>query len=159
MSEENKGKKGEAQLLGIFSTIMEVEANVDVVRGTFTNEPDNGVDLKVKAPHNIAEKFKDILEDNEKKQVLSNTKILIRIDHKEYEKPIGKAVVDKFVGDIEKNPEYAEHWLTGGPRLTNGAEKVLKNASKPCRYYSSDDINKLKNYYKNELENDLDVED
>lgn len=151
---KNIGKIGEAKLASTLTKIAQIEDTVDFRKPSFTNAPDEGLDFQLKAPHNISEKLRDIIEDKEEISTLSSTDIKIRIDHKEYDdRKIGKAVATKFVSDIEKNPDNAEHWLTGGTGLTSGAKSELKNAKAVVRHYSNDDINKIDNYYQNELEN------
>lgn len=154
MSKKNIGKIGEAKFAITVSKMAQVEDTIDFRKPSFTNAPDEGMDFQLKAPHNISEKLQDIIEGKEHVSKLSNTDIKIRVDHKEYEdRKIGKAIAEKFVDDIEKNPDNAEHWLTGGKGLTAGAKNVLQNADGVVRHYSIEDINKIDNYYQNELEN------
>lgn len=156
MSKKNTGKIGEAKIASTLSKIAQIEDTVDFRKPSFTNAPDEGLDFQLKAPHNISEKFNDIIEGKEKTSNLSDTDIKIRIDHKEYEgRKIGKAVAKKFVSDIEKNPDNAEHWITGGTGLTSGAKNELDDANAVVRHYSDDDIKKIDSYYSNELENQV----
>lgn len=156
----NNGKKGEAKMAEILAKIAQKEEKVDFTKPTFTNAPDNGVDFEIRCPHNIVEKFTSIIDGKESDMALSNSTIDIRVDHKEYSKPIGKPTVEKFVKDISKNEKYAEHWLTGGDRLTAGGKKVLEEANKNSvvRYYSNDELNKINNFYDNELLNENESE-
>ena len=158
---KNKGKVGEAKMAQTFGKMAEVEDKVDFTKPSFTNAPDNGVDFELQCPHNYPEKLDEIIEDGKSKQKLSKTTIKVRIDHKEYKNKIDKATADKFVKDCDKNGEdYDEHWITGGKGLTKGAEKVLKEANKDyvCRHYSQEEINKINNFYTNEIENTNDIE-
>jgi hypothetical protein len=153
---KNKGKVGEAKMVQTLGKMAEVEDKVDFTKPSFTNAPDNGVDFELQCPHNYPEKLNEIIKDGKSEQKLSKKKIKIRIDHKEYKGKIGKATAEKFVTDCDKNDEdYDEHWLTGAEGVTSGAQKVLKKANKDyvCRYYSEEKINKISNFYKNEIEN------
>lgn len=151
---KNKGKIGEARTARILTKISEVEETVDFTKPSFTNAPDNGVDFELKAPHNIAEKLDGIIEENPKIANLSNHNIHIRIDNKDYNGKISKPVVDKFLKDIDKNPEYAEHWLAGGSELTKGAKETFEKSNSVIRYYSKSNMNKIDNYYQNEIDNE-----
>jgi predicted nucleotidyltransferase component of viral defense system len=154
MSKKNIGKIGEAKFTSTISKIAQVEDTVDFRKPSFTNAPDGGMDFEIKAPHNISEKLKDIIDGKEQVSKLSDIDVKIRVDHKEYkDRKIGKAIAKKFVDDIEKNLDNAEHWLTGGKGLTAGAKSEIENAEGVVRHYSSEDIKKIDNYYQNELEN------
>ena len=80
-------------------------------------------------------------------------KIKVRIDVKNYNGVISKPVAQKFVDDCKKNPQVAEHWLVGGERLTKGANDVMDNSEHVCRYYNQEAMNKVDNYYQNQLDN------
>jgi hypothetical protein len=152
----NIGKVGEAKMAQTLGKMAEVEDKVDFTKPSFTNAPDNGVDFELQCPHNYPKKIDQIIEDGKSEQKLSKKNIKIRIDHKEYKGKIGKATAEKFVKDCDKNDEnYDEHWITGGKGLTKGAEKVLEEANKDyvCSYYSQEEINKINNFYINEIEN------
>lgn len=152
---KNKGKIGEAKTARTLTKIAEIEDTVDFTKPSFTNAPDNGVDFELKAPHNIAEKLNGIIKENPKIPNLSNADIIIRIDNKDYEGKIGKPVADKFVKDVDKNPGYAEHWMTGGGGLTKGANEAFEKSDGVVRYYSQENIEKIDNYYQNEIDNEL----
>lgn len=156
----NKGKKGEAKTAGILAKAAQIEDKVDFTKPTLTNAPDNGIDFEIRCPHNFPEKLNNIINGNESNNALSNTTIDIRVDHKEYDRPIGKATAQKFVNDIAKNENYDEHWMTGGKRLTAGAQEVIDDAKKKSvvRYYSNENLNQINNYYDNELHNENESE-
>lgn len=155
---EDKGKKGERDFMKTIFKMEDAGEDVDLKKDTYTNEPDNGGDVEIKCGHNIGELMGAIIQDKEKKPVLSDKKIKVRIDVKNYEGKISKPVVEKFVADCEKNPQVAEHWLVGGKGLTKGAQVALDDSEDVCRYYSQEDINKVDNYYENKLQNILDDE-
>ena len=156
----NIGKVGEAKMAQTLGKMAEVEDKVDFTKPSFTNAPDNGVDFELQCPHNYPEKLDKIIEDGNSKQILSTTNIKVRIDHKEYKGKIGKATAEKHVKDCDKNEGYDEHWLTGAKGITKGAEKVLKEADSDyiCRHYSQEKINKIDNFYTNEIKNSNDNE-
>ncbi|HHB51576.1 MAG TPA: hypothetical protein ENK75_00810 [Saprospiraceae bacterium] len=158
----NIGKFGEAKMAQTLGKMAEVEDKVDFTKPSFTNAPDNGVDFELQCPHNYTEKLDEIIEDGNSEQKLSTINIKVRIDHKEYNtRKIGKAIAEKFVKDCNKNDEdYDEHWITGGKGLTKGAEKVLEEANKDyvVRHYAKEEINKIDNFYTNEIENSNDNE-
>jgi len=152
----NKGKVGEAKMAQTLGKMSEVEDKVDFTKPSFTNAPDNGVDFELQCPHNYTEKLDEIIENGNSEQKLSKKNIKIRIDHKEYKGKIGKATAEKFVKDCDKNNEdYDEHWLTGAKGLTKGAKKVLEEAKKDyvVRCYPEEEINKIDNFYTNEIKN------
>ena len=98
----------------------------------------------------MAEKFGAIINED-KIPTSSKKQIKIRVDHKNYDKKISKAVADKFVNDCKKNTNDAEHWLTGGKGLTSGAQKCIDEAQYICRYYSQEELDKVEQYYKAQL--------
>lgn len=158
--DKNKGRKGERDFLeNIVFKMQRNGEDIDYIKPTYTNELDNGLDYELKASHNTGERLKAIAERKEIVPPPSNTKINIRVDHKNYDGKIGKPIAKKFIDDIQKNPNDAEHWLTGGHGLTSGAQKVMNQAQEPARYFSQEDIDAISDYYDNELENSVDVED
>ena len=154
--DKNKGRKGERNLIEklLFSAERAGE-DVDFRKPTYTNEPDDGLDIEMKAPHNFGEKLEAIV-NNDDVPPSSTTNIDIRIDHKNYQDKIGKPIVAKFIDDCEKNPNDSEHWLTGGKGLTAPAQKELKKSEHVTRYFSNDDLNKIEQYFENEAENMID---
>ena len=154
----NKGRKGERDLLeSLIHPMQRKGVDIDYKKPTFTNEPDDGVDLELKAPHNIGELLERIARNDPVIPPPSKTKIHIRIDNKNYGKKIGKPIAEKFVDDIKKNPNDDEHWLTGGEGLTKQAKSVLDNAPAPTRYFSKKNINTISEFF-SESENDVDNE-
>lgn len=147
----NKGKQGEGQLATMLGNIQQVEEYFEFIKPTYTNAPDDGLDFEISTPHNIAEKFNAITNNEDVIPRLSNTKIKIRLDHKNYDRKISKPVADKFVKDCEKHLHETEHWLTGGNGLTSGAKKSLENSDYVCRYFPQNDLDKINSYYKAQL--------
>ncbi len=159
----NKGKVGEAKTAQTLAKMAEVEDKVDFTKPSFTNAPDNGIDFELQCPHNLPEKLNEIIKDGKSEQALSKRTVKIRIDNKAYKGKIGKATAEKFIKDCDKNDDdYDEHWLTGAEGLTKGAKKVFDEANKEhvCRHYSQKEVNKIDNFYTNEIENsnDNDIE-
>lgn len=158
-NDKNKGRKGERNFLE--NVIFKMQRNgedIDYRKPTYTNEPDNGLDYEIKAPHNTGERLEAISEQKEFIPPPSKRKINIRVDHKNYNRKIDKPTAEKFVEDIQKNPNDDEHWLTGGYGLTKGAQKIINLAQEPVRYFSQDAIDLISDYYDNELENFVDNE-
>lgn len=153
---EDKGKKGERNLIKTIFKMEEAGEDIDIRKPTYTNEPDDGLDIEMKCGHNIGEFIDAIIQDKENKPNLSNKKIKVRMDAKNYSGKISKPIADKFLRDCEKNPQAAEHWLVGGKTLTKGAKDAIDNSEHVCRYYCQKDINKVDNYYENKLANMVD---
>ena len=145
----DKGRKGELAATAIFSNIGVHEKNIEVLRANTTNTPEKGVDLTIKCPHNLPQKFDEIVKNGASNIALSNTQIDIRIQVKNYTKPINKATMQGFVDDISKNPSHAEHWGIGGSRLTKGAQEVLDNAQQiaPTKWYTAPEFTKIQSQY------------
>lgn len=158
---DDKGKKGERDLIKTIFKMEEAGEDIDIKKPTYTTEPDGGLDVEMKCGHNIGELMDAIIQDKEKMPILSQTKIKVRVDAKNYKGTISKPIADKFVADCEKNPQAAEHWLVGGTRLAKGAKEVIEDSEHVCRYYCQEDINKVDNYYDHKLENlvDNDLDD
>lgn len=144
-----KGRKGELAVTAIFSNLGVHEPRVEVIRANTTTTPEGGVDVALKCPHNLSQKLDEIVEHGESKTSLSNAQINVRIQVKNYTKPINKAVAQSFVNEISKNPTYAEHWGVGGTRLTKGAKQVIDEAGKiaPVKWYTGPDITKIQDQY------------
>ena len=150
---DDKGKKGERDFIKTMFKMEEVGEDIDLKKPTYTNKPDGGLDIEVKCGHNIGEVFNAIINEKNIIPHLSDKKVKVRVDAKNYGGAIGKPVAQKFVDDCEKNPQAAEHWLVGGERLTKGAKAVIDENEHVCRYYNQEDINKVDNYYQNQLDN------
>ena len=153
----DKGKTGELNTIKTFIKAVEAGIIEDIIRPTYTNEPDDGLDLELKAPHNIGDIMESLKNGNEEPPPSSDTAIKVRVDNKNYNRKIGKPVAEKFVSDIEKNPNVSEHWLTGGSGLTAPAKQALDKASAPCRYYSQEDMNQIDNTLSSILEDENDL--
>ena len=138
----DKGKAGELFFQEYVIAMVRAGIMMDYKKPTFTNEPDDGLDFELKAPHNIGE-IMDALRRAQAPPPPSDTAIHVRVDVKNPRGKIGKPVVDKFLGDIEKNPRNSEHWLAGGRDLTAPAKATLDEAPVPCRYYSWDDFRRM----------------
>jgi hypothetical protein len=144
-----KGRKGELAVTAIFSNIGVHEANIEVIRANTTTTPENGVDLALKCPHNLSKKLDEIVADGKSETALSNAQIDVRVQVKNYTKPINKAAAQSFVDDISKNQNYAEHWGVGGTGLTKGAQEVLEEANKvaPVKWYTAPALAKIQSQY------------
>lgn len=144
-----KGRKGELAVTAIFSNLGVHEPSIEVIRANTTTTPEGGVDIALKCPHNLSQKLDEIVARGESTTALSNAQIDVRIQVKNYTKPINKAVAQSFVDEISKNPAYAEHWGVGGTRLTKGAQEVIDGASKiaPVKWYTASDIAKIQANY------------
>jgi len=148
MSKE-KGRKGEHAVTAILSNIAVHEANIEVIRANTTTTPEKGVDIALKCPHNLSKKLDEIIENGKSETALSNAQIDVRVQVKNYTKPINKTIAQGFVDDISKNENYAEHWGIGGTRLTKGAQDVIQEANKtaPVKWYTASDIAKIQSQY------------
>lgn len=144
-----KGRRGELAVNGILSNIGVYERGVEVIRANTTTTPESGVDIALKCPHNLSLKLDEIVNIGKSEIALANSQIDVRVQVKNYTKPINKATVQSFVNDIQRNPEYAEHWGIGGIRLTKGAKEVITEANKiaPTKWYTASDFTKIQNHY------------
>jgi len=144
-----KGRKGELAVTAVFSNIGVHESGIEVIRTNTTTTPDSGVDIALKCPHNLSQKLDEIAAYGKSEIALSNAQIDVRIQVKNYTKPISKAVAQSFVDEITKNPNFAEHWGAGGTRLTKGAQEVIVEANKiaPVKWYVSAEIEKIQESY------------
>ncbi|SFN39890.1 hypothetical protein [Xenorhabdus japonica] len=144
-----KGRRGELAATAIFSNIGVHEKNIEVVRANTTTTPENGVDLALKVPHNLSTKLDEIVEIGGSNIALSSAQIDVRVQIKNYTKPINKSTMLGFVDDISKNLEFAEHWGIGGIRLTKGAQQVLENAKEiaPVKWYTATGFAKIQAHY------------
>lgn len=50
---DDKGKKGERDLMKTIFKMEEAGEDIDIKKPTYTNEPDDGLDLEMKCGHNI----------------------------------------------------------------------------------------------------------
>ncbi|MBK1694954.1 hypothetical protein CKO09_09405 [Chromatium weissei] len=144
-----KGRKGELLVTGVFCNIGVHEPSIEVVRSNTTTTPENGVDIALKCPHNLSAKLDEIVRIGKSAIALANSKIDVRVQVKNYSKPISKGVAQGFVDDISKNQNFAEHWGIGGTRLTKGAQAVLAKANEvaPVKWYTAPDFVKIQNQY------------
>ncbi|MEA9786471.1 hypothetical protein VDF90_04240 [Xanthomonas campestris pv. raphani] len=144
-----KGRKGELAVTGILSNIGVYEPSIEVVRANTTATPESGVDIALKCPHNLSQKFDEIVSTGSSKIALANSQIDVRVQVKNYSGPINKAVAQSFVDDISKNQNFSEHWGVGGTRLTKGAQEVLEKANEvaPVKWYAAPDIEKIQAQY------------
>ncbi|HGS6409638.1 hypothetical protein PO655_10490 [Klebsiella variicola] len=144
-----KGRRGELAVTGVFSNIGVHEKNIEVIRTNTTTTPENGVDIALKVPHNLSTKLDQIVETGSSNIALSNTQIDVRVQVKNYDTPINKSVMQGFISDIAKNPEFAEHWGVGGTRLTKGAQQALHGAQAiaPVKWFTNTDFAKIQANY------------
>jgi hypothetical protein len=145
----DKGRKGELAATAVFSNIGVHEKNIEVVRANTTNTPENGVDLALTCPHNLSQKLDEIVKNDNSDMALSNAKIDVRVQIKNYTKPINKTVMQGFVDDNAKNINFAEHWGVGGTRLTKGAQDVLDKANETAvtKWYTALELTKIQSKY------------
>lgn len=144
-----KGRRGELAVTGILSNIGVHEPSIEVIRANTTTAPENGVDIALKCPHNLSSKLDEIVSTGKSSIALANSQIDVRVQVKNYTKPIGKAIVQGFVDDIQKNQNFAEHWGVGGTRLTKGAREVIAEANKvaPVKWYTAPELVKIQTQY------------
>ncbi|MCG9115909.1 hypothetical protein LH428_08610 [Laribacter hongkongensis] len=144
-----KGRKGELAVTGILSNIGVHEPGIEVIRANTTTTPENGVDIALKCPHNFSKKLDEIVASGKSETALANSQINVRVQVKNYSKPISKAVAQGFVDDISRNQDFAEHWGVGGTRLTRGAQEVLAKANEvaPVKWYTASDFAKIQAQY------------
>lgn len=145
----DKGRKGELAATAIFSNMGVHENKIEVIRANKTNTPEGGVDLELECPHNLSVKLDDIATNGMSDIALSKSTITVRAQVKNYTRPINKSTMQGFVDDIDKNPEFAEHWGLGGTRLTKGAQEVLNEANKkaPVKWYTAQDVDRIQAQY------------
>jgi len=144
-----KGRKGELAVTSILSNIGVHEPRIEVIRANTTTTPENGVDIALKCPHNLSSKLDEIVSTGKSDIALANSQIDVRVQVKNYQRPISKAVAQGFVDDISKNQHFAEHLGVGGTRLTKGAQEVLAKASEvaPVKWYTAPDFVKIQAQY------------
>lgn len=145
----DKGRKGELAATAMFSNMGVHEKKIEVIRANKTNTPEGGVDIELECPHNLSTKLDDITTNGSSEIALSDSTISVRVQIKNYTKPINKTTMQGFVDDIDENPEFAEHWGGGGTRLTKGAKEVLHEARKvsTVKWYTAEDLDKIQSQY------------
>lgn len=156
-----KGRKGELAVTAILSNIGVHEPGIEVIRANTTTTPESGVDIILKCPHNLSTKLDEIVSTGKSEIALANSQIDVRVQVKNYTKPINKAVAQDFVNDIPKNHNFSEHWGVGGTRLTKGAQEVLKEANKlaPVKWYTAPEVAKIQTQYQEILFTDINYSD
>lgn len=145
-----KGRRGEHAVTAALCQAATHEQRIEVRRATKTSERDKGRDITLNCPHNFGDKLDDIVKNGNSERVLSKSDIAVRADVKNHNGKITKATAEKFTLDIDKNPDFAEHWLIGGNGITKGAKEVLEDANKnnaPVRYFSNDDMDIIQSAY------------
>lgn len=137
-----KGRRGELAVTAIFSNIGVHEPGIEVIRANTTTTPENGVDIAIKCPHNLSVKLDEIKSNGISNIALAKSQIDVRVQVKNYTRPINKATAQGFVDDISKNRNFAEHWGAGGTRLTKGAQEVIEEANKiaPVKWYTAPEL-------------------
>ena len=156
----NKGKDAELDALILLSNIGKAKNNVDVTRPSVTNSADLGVDMTLHHP----KEFLDEIAKNsnaiyykgheQNKKNTENKQMVTRFDIKNTNNKLQKPLVEKFLGDVKKNPDCEGHVLMGGKGLTGPAKKVLDSsgeslsqAGKSIMYIDNDGVGKLKKKY------------
>ena len=154
---KNKGKVGEMRVAKLLCEISTKEENCDFTRHTNTNTADGGADLVLEHPEGFTTQLLAIAEGTSKAPVeLKEEQKIVktRIDVKATESTISPDTVEKFGGDIRKNPDCTGHMLLGGSRLSKGAQKkfediqaAAKEGGKTVSYISNNGLKKLEEHY------------
>lgn len=144
-----KGRRGELAVMGVFANVGLHEKNVEVLRDGKTTSPDGGVDISMIVPHNLSVKLDEIVSSGSSEIALSNANIDVRLQVKNYTRPISKATMDGFIEECATNEKYGEHWGAGGPNLSKGAQKSLDEGKKlyPVKWYTASDIAQIQANY------------
>ena len=130
----NKGKDGEMRVLRLITHIVQKEENCDVTRhlGSIASGEDN----------------------NQLPDLSDAKKVKTRIDVKTTESKLGPDVVNKFAGDIRRNPDCDGHVLMGGIDLSDQAKSDFKEiqdrqaeVGKTVVYIPNSGIENLEQHY------------
>ena len=151
----NKGRKGETRLIRLVCDIMDTEESTDFTRHTNTNTADGGADIVLEHPREFYDRLLDIASvesRSEPKTSNPDTRVKSRIDNKNYNGKLDEVVVNKFGGDIRKNPDCEGHLLAGGEGLTRGGKIALKNLQsahpkKRIDYIDESGLKKIESHY------------
>lgn len=155
---KNKGKDGEMQVAKLLCDISTKEEKCDFTRPTNTNTADGGADLVLEHPEGFTEHLSSIA-DGESKSIFrandeQNKTEKTRIDVKATPSKISADTVDKFGGDIRKNPDCKGHMLVGGSGMTKGAtekfnsiREAVNNDGKKVTYISNEGLEEAENHY------------
>ena len=151
----NKGKKGETRLIRLVCDIMDAEASTDFTRHTNTNTADGGADIVLEHPREYYDRLlyvASVESRSEPRTSNLSVRVKTRIDNKNYNGKIDEVVVNKFGGDIRKNPDCEGHLLAGGEGLTRGGKIALKNLQsahpkKRIDYMNESELKKIESHY------------
>jgi len=156
----NKGKDGELRFVRLSCDIGVAEDTWDVTRPTTTNESDLGGDMFIRSSAAaMSRTITSVVTVPEyggsgALRALGEKIIQTRVDSKNESGKLQKDVIDKFVGDIAKNPMATAHLLAGGSALTGPAHKAFVHYSEKLRedgkvllYLSNPDITRLEDNF------------
>lgn len=156
----NKGKDGELRIVRLSCDIGVSEDTWDITRPTTTNESDLGGDLFIRSSATAMHRTITAVVTQPEYfgdhalQSLGDKIIQTRVDSKNEAGKLQKDVIDKFVGDVAKNPMATAHLLAGGQDLTGPARKAFVNYAKMLRedgkvllYLSEPAITKLEDKF------------
>lgn len=153
----NKGKDGEMRVLRLLTHVVESEEDCDITRHTNTNTADGGADLVFEHPRELLSRMENIANDVEKQeasQPIDTPRVKTRIDVKTINGKISPDTVDKFAGDVRRNPDCYGHVLMGGTDLSplakvkfNEIQKAQSEVGKYVTYISNSGIELLEKHY------------
>lgn len=132
----NKGKDGEMRIIRSLCDISESTDGCDFIRPTITNNSDDGADLILIHPKGFLDNLESIASGKPPQNEViyeAGKNERSRIDAKNTDKKINKAMAEDFVGKIKLNPDCKGHILMGADNeVTRGAKKVLDAAKEEC---------------------------
>ena len=154
---KNKGKNGEMRIAKLLCDISIKEEGCDFTRHTNTNTADSGADLVFEHPEGFSSYLVSIasgtVPTTQEGQQLNNI-VKTRIDVKTTDNKISPDTVDKFGGDIRKNPDCQGHLLIGGSGMSKEAQKRFKSIQEAAKedgkivdYIPNTGINNLEAHY------------
>lgn len=154
----NKGKDGEMRVLRLLTHVVEAEENCDITRHTNTNTADGGADLVFEHPKRLLSRIENIASDTggqETTDPKDMQRVKTRIDVKTTSEKISPDTVDKFAGDVRRNPDCFGHVLMGGVDLSplarakfNEIQQAQAEVGKCVTYVPNGGIERLEQYYK-----------
>lgn len=153
----NKGKDGEMRVAKLLCEVSIKEEKCDFTRPTNTNTADGGADLVLEHPEGFEEKLMSISSGESSSETEANSDaatVKTRIDVKATDGVISPDTVDKFIGDIRKNPDCKGHALVGGERMSKRANKKFEEAQEAAQedgkfiaYIPNSGLQNLENHY------------
>lgn len=153
----NKGKDGEMRVAKLLCEVSIKEEKCDFTRPTNTNTADGGADLVLEHPDGFEQKLIGISSGGgttEEETAPDSSTVKTRIDVKTTDGAISPDTVDKFIGDIRKNPDCKGHVLVGGSRMSKGAQKKFEAGKESAQedgkfvaYIPNEGLQNLENHY------------